>query len=211
MAIIAVAGRKVEWVSPRLSAIWRRSSPPWAAASLSSMPTRSTAWWPGRAGRRHAVTVRREGGCPSTLRARARKADEDTDIVLIDTPPGMPEVAYQAALAADLMLLPCGPSRSICSLSRKLYRWRSKRAPNAARKNRASVSCRRSADVYQPQPRTGFIAERDGEKSAAAIGQRVVVAEAVSQGLTVAEYAPDSPARAEFSALAKAVDKILRK
>jgi len=27
----------------------------------------------------------------------------------------------------------------------------------------------------------------------------------------VAEYAPDSPARAEFSALAKAVDKILRK
>jgi len=47
---------------------------------------------------------------PSTLRARARKADEDTDIVLIDTPPGMPEVAYQAALAADLMLLPCGPS-----------------------------------------------------------------------------------------------------
>jgi len=27
----------------------------------------------------------------------------------------------------------------------------------------------------------------------------------------VAEYAPDSPARAEFSTLARAVDKILRK
>jgi hypothetical protein len=29
--------------------------------------------------------------------------------------------------------------------------------------------------------------------------------------LTVAEHSPDSPARAEFTALAKAVDKILRK
>jgi cellulose biosynthesis protein BcsQ len=43
------------------------------------------------------------------------------------------------------------------------------------------------------------------------IGQRVVVAEAVAQGLTVLEYAPHSPAREEFRELAKAVDKILRK
>ena len=32
------------------------------------------------------------------------------DVVLIDTPPGSPDIVYQAALAADLMLLPCGPS-----------------------------------------------------------------------------------------------------
>ena len=31
-------------------------------------------------------------------------------MVLIDTPPGMPEITYQAALVADLFLLPCGPS-----------------------------------------------------------------------------------------------------
>ena len=30
--------------------------------------------------------------------------------MLIDTPPGAPEVAYEAAMVADLMLLPCGPS-----------------------------------------------------------------------------------------------------
>src|ERR1022692_2250475 len=45
-----------------------------------------------------------------TLRERARQAEKDADIVLIDTPPGAPEIAYEAALAADLMLLPCGPS-----------------------------------------------------------------------------------------------------
>jgi len=50
-----------------------------------------------------------------------------------------------------------------------------------------------------------------GKKVLPAIGQRVVVAEAVSSGLTVAEYAPDSPAREEFRELAKAVDKVLRK
>ena len=44
------------------------------------------------------------------VRAQARKAEKDADIVLIDTPPGMPEVSYQAALAADVLLLPCGPS-----------------------------------------------------------------------------------------------------
>jgi len=39
----------------------------------------------------------------------------------------------------------------------------------------------------------------------------VVVAEAVARGLTVAEYAPDSPAHDEFRKLAKAVDKTLRR
>jgi cellulose biosynthesis protein BcsQ len=41
-----------------------------------------------------------EGAFPRRGR-RAHKAEKDADIVLIDTPPGMPEVGYQAALAAD--------------------------------------------------------------------------------------------------------------
>jgi len=50
-----------------------------------------------------------------------------------------------------------------------------------------------------------------GRKVLPPIGQRVVVAEAVARGLTVAEYAPDSPAHEEFRELAKAVDKLLRR
>ena len=50
-----------------------------------------------------------------------------------------------------------------------------------------------------------------GRKVLPAIGQRVVVAEAVASGLTVAEYAPNSPAHEEFRDLAKAVNKILRR
>ena len=48
-----------------------------------------------------------------------------------------------------------------------------------------------------------------GKKVLPPIGQRIVVAEAVADGLTVCEYAPASASHAEFEALAKAVEKIL--
>jgi len=50
-----------------------------------------------------------------------------------------------------------------------------------------------------------------GKKVLPPIGQRIVVAEAVASGLTVAEYAPNSAAHEEFRKLAKAVDKVLKK
>jgi cellulose biosynthesis protein BcsQ len=53
--------------------------------------------------------------------------------------------------------------------------------------------------------------EQMGKKVLPPICLRVVVAEAVAQGLTVAEYAPGSPAHEEFRALAKAVEKILER
>jgi nitrogenase subunit NifH len=52
--------------------------------------------------------------------------------------------------------------------------------------------------------------EEMGKKVLPAIGQRIVVAEAVANGLTVAEYAPSSVAHEEFEALAKAVEQILK-
>jgi hypothetical protein len=51
--------------------------------------------------------------------------------------------------------------------------------------------------------------EEMGKKVLPSIGQRIVLAEAVAEGLTVCEYAPHSPSHAEFEALAKAVDEIL--
>jgi len=124
----------------------------------------------------------------------------------------MPEVAYQAALAADLMLLPCGPS--------PLDLFAVKEALSLALKARAERRSKKPRIRFVPTKvlmstnlSRGLASSLSGmgKKVLPAIGQRVVVAEAVSQGLTVAEYAPDSPARAEFSTLAKAVDKILRK
>jgi len=51
--------------------------------------------------------------------------------------------------------------------------------------------------------------EEMGKKVLPAIGQRIVVAEAVMSGLTVREYAPHSVSGTEFKELAKAVLKIV--
>ena len=213
MAIIAVAGRKggvgkstiVGNLAAEFAAMGR------SVTVLDADPQHSLVAWAEQGDGMLSRSVEKVTA-PGTLRARARKAEEDTDIVLIDTPPGMPEVAYQAALAADLMLLPCGPSPL------DLF----------ALKEALSVALKARAERRSKKPRIRFVPSKVlmstnlsrglasslsgmGKKVLPAIGQRVVVAEAVSQGLTVAEYAPDSAARAEFSALAKAVDKILRK
>jgi len=111
MAIIAVAGRKggvgkstiVGNLAAEFAAMGR------SVAVLDADPQHSLVAWAEQGDGMLSRSVEKVA-VPGTLRARARKAAEDTDIVLIDTPPGMPEVAYQAALAADLMLLPCGPS-----------------------------------------------------------------------------------------------------
>jgi chromosome partitioning protein len=144
------------------------------------------------------------------LRARARAAEKAADLVLIDTPPGIPETAYQAALVADLVLLPCGPSPL------DLF----------ALKEALALSLKARAERRSKKPRIRFVPSKVlmstnlgrglasslkdmGKKVLPAIGQRVAVAESVAKGLTVSEYAPDSPAHEEFRALAKAVEKIL--
>ena len=213
MAIVAVAGRKggvgkstiAGNLAGEFAGMGRK------VIVLDADPQHSLVAWAGQGDGLLSRTVEKVA-IPGTLRARARKAEEETDIVLVDTPPGMPEVAYQAALAADLMLLPCGPSPL------DLF----------ALKEALSLALKARAERRSKKPRIRFVPSKVlmstnlsrglssslkdmGKKVLPAIGQRVVVAEAVAQGLTVAEYDPASPARAEFSALAKAVDKILRK
>ncbi len=53
--------------------------------------------------------------------------------------------------------------------------------------------------------------EELGKKVLPGIAQRIVLAEAVTSGLTVREYTPSSPACAEFEELAKSVDRVVRR
>jgi chromosome partitioning protein len=213
MAIVAVAGRKggigKSTITGNLAAEFEAMKQ--SVRVLDADPQHSLAAWAEQGDGMLARVVEKVEDA-STLRARARQAEKDADIVLIDTPPGAPETTYEAALAADLMLLPCGPS--------PLDLFAVKQALNLALKARAA---RRSK-----KPRIRFVPSRVvmntnlgrglasslkdmGKKVLPAIGQRVVVAEAVESGLTVAEYAPNSPAHEEFRELAKAVEKILKK
>ena len=142
-----------------------------------------------------------------------RKAsDEEADIVIIDTPPGMQDIAYQAMLVADLVLLPCGPSPlDLFPLKEALGLALKARATRRSKKPRIRFVPSKVVKNTNLGRELSSSLEEMGKKVLPGIGQRVAVAEAVMSGLTVREYAPGSPAQAEFEQLAKAVDKIVRR
>lgn len=213
MAIIAVAGRKggvgKSTITGNLAAEFVAMGR--SVIVLDADPQHSLAVWAAQGDGMLSRCVEKVKATDThTLRAGARAAEKAVDVVLIDTPPGMPETAYQAALVADLVLLPCGPSPlDLFSLKEAL-----------------SLALRARAARRSKRPRIRFVPSRVlmttnlgrdlssslkdmGKKVLPPIGQRVVVAEAVRSGLTVCEYAPNSAAHAEFEKLAKAVDKIV--
>jgi ATPases involved in chromosome partitioning len=213
MAIIAVSGRKggvgkstiVGNLAAEFAAMGLR------VIVLDADPQHSLAAWAAQGeGMLSRCVEKVKGGNAETLRAKARAAEKSADIVLIDTPPGMPETAYQAALVADLLLLPCGPSR--------LDLFSVKEALSLALQARAERRSKRPRIRFVPSkvPMNTNLGrglssslEEMGRKVLPPIGQRIVAAEAVTSGLTVCEYAPHSVSRTEFKALAKAVRKIV--
>ena len=197
MAIIAVGGRKggvgKSTIVGNLAAEFARMGR--SVAVLDADPQHSLAAWAEQGDGMLSRCVEKVGDGAATLRARAHTAEKNADIVLIDTPPGMPETVYQAALAADLMLLPCGPSPlDLFALKEALSLSLKARAERRSKKPR--IRFVPSKVLMNTNLGRGLTAslEEMGKKVLPAIGQRIVVAEAVASGLTVSEYAPHSPA-----------------
>jgi chromosome partitioning protein len=214
MAIIAVAGRKggvgkstiVGNLAAEFVALGR------TVVVIDADPQHSLVTWARQGDGMLARCTQKLAGGADALRSQARKAEKDADIVLVDTPPGMPELGYQAALAADFLLLPCGPSPlDLFALKEALSLGLKVRAERRSKKPR--IRFVPSKVVMTTNLGRGLASSlKDmGRKVLPPIRQRVVVAEAVTHGLTVAEYAPDSPAHDEFHELAKALDKLLRR
>jgi chromosome partitioning protein len=213
MAIIAVAGRKggvgKSTIAGNLAAEFADIGR--SVILLDADPQHSLAAWAAQGhGMLSRCVEKIKAADPDALRVRARAADKAADIVIIDTPPGMPEVTYQAALVADLCLLPCGPS--------PLDLFSLKEALALALKARAERRSKRPRIRFVPSKvllntnlgrHLASSLEEMGKKVLPPIGQRIVVAEAVQTGLTVCEYAPNSVSRQEFKDLAKAVLKIV--
>jgi chromosome partitioning protein len=147
---------------------------------------------------------------PERFQAAVHAAALAATHVLIDTPPGFADPALLAALLADVVLLPAGPSpldmlaaREALALTRDARRQRGGTKPVirfVPSKVQAHTTLSRDLIVSL----AGF-----GEAVLPAIGQRVAVAEAALHGLTVREHVPNSVAHTEFMALAHAVEEIL--
>jgi chromosome partitioning protein len=213
MAIIAVIGRKggigKSTIAGNLAAEFGALGR--SVAVLDADPQHSLAAWAAQGDGLLAGWVRKiDEGSPDELRARARRAEKNSDIVIIDTPPGMWDTAYQAALVADLALLPCGASRlDLLALKDALALALRARAERRSKKPRIRFVPSKILMNTNLARSLGTSLEAMGRKVLPGIGQRVVVAEAVGSGMTVREYAPGSAAQREFEALAEAVNRIV--
>jgi chromosome partitioning protein len=215
MAVVVIAGRKggigKSTIAGNLAAEFAALGQ--TVAALDADPQHSLAAWAEQGeGMLSQCVEKVHHGSADELRGKVRTAQKAADIVLVDTPPGMHDVAYQAMLLADLVLLPCGPSPlDLFPLKEALGLALKARAERRSKKPRIRfVPSKVLKNTNLGRGLTSSLEEM-GKKVLPGIGQRIVVAEAVTSGLTVREYAPGSTAQEEFEQLAKAVNKIVQR
>ena len=213
MVIIAVLGRKggigkstiVGNLAGEFAAMGRK------VVALDADPQHSLAAWASQGeGVLSKMVERVKADTAEALEAKVHKVHKGVDVIFIDTPPGIPEVGHQAALLADLVLLPCGASPlELFALKEALAQALEARAHRRSKKPRIRLVPSRVLMGTNLGRNLSSALEAMGKKVLPAIGQRIAVAEAVASGLTVGEFAPNSVAHEEFETLAKAVDEIV--
>ncbi|MDE3198902.1 MAG: ParA family protein [Acidobacteriota bacterium] len=209
MSIIAVAGRKggigKSTIAGNLAGQFVTHGR--TVIALDADPQHSLAEWAAQGDGLLSKSVRK---VEADLRTAAKSAEREADIVIVDTPPGLPEITFEAALTADVMLLPCGPSPlDIMALRPALSLALKARAQRSSKKPRIRFVPSRVLMNTNLGRNLSVALEKLGKKVLPGIGQRIVLAEAVEHGLTIVEYAPTSTAAEEFQALTKAVKKLL--
>lgn len=213
MAVIAITGRKggiakstiTANLAAELLALGR------SVAVLDTDPQKSlVAWAELGDGLLREIVEAVDTKNPRQFVARVAAASKRAERVLIDTPPGFADPALLAALQADLVLLPAGPSpldimaaRDALAIAREARTERGGRKPIIR-----FVPSKVVARTTLGRDLAGSLAAL-GEQVLPEIGQRTVVAEAALSGLTVREFAKGSVAQAEFEALALAIEKVL--
>jgi chromosome partitioning protein len=213
MGIIAVAGRKggigKSTITGNLAGEFTGMGR--TVTALDADPQHSLAAWAAQGkGILSTCVGKIHDGDAEELHAQVRHAKKYSEIVLIDTPPGMPATAYQAAMVADLVLLPCGPSPlDLFALKEALNLCLKARAERRSKKPRIRFVPSKVVRNTNLGRELSSSLEEMGKKVLPAIGQRIVVAESVIKGLTLYEHAPGSAAQLEFHELARAVAKIL--
>ena len=147
---------------------------------------------------------------PTVFRTKVSSVSQRAERVILDNPPGLPDIGLMAALLADLVILPVTPSPlDIIAGQEAVTLMREARARrNGTKPLIRFVPSRVSVNTLLSRDLTATL-ERLGEPVLPGTCQRVAVAEAVLKGLTVSEYAPESKAHEEFKQLAMAIERIM--
>ncbi len=150
---------------------------------------------------------------PGEFREILENAVQEAELVIVDAAPGFPVTALQAARAADVVLIPCGPSPLDFG--------------PASDAMEIAQECRDGRDkpvvMFVPSknlPRTRLGRELPGALEELGlnfntgvlpgISQRIAVAESALTGLTINEYEPGGDSAKEFMALADAIEELIR-
>jgi len=148
---------------------------------------------------------------PKEFKATLDRVKATADRVLLDCPPGLPDIGLVAALVADLALLPVTPSPLDVIASRKALDLM-REAQSQRRDKRPLIAFVPSKVIHNTVlgRDLGTTLKPLGETILPGISQRIAIAEAVLQGLTLREYAAGSEGVEEFQQLATAIERMIR-
>jgi chromosome partitioning protein len=153
---------------------------------------------------------RLEASDPVRFRAALERALATVDRAVIDTPPGFDKPALAAALVADLVLVPCGPSpfdmvatRDVLEIINQAQAQRRDKGPKVAlvpsKVTRSGLGDDLPAGLREL-----------GHAVLPVIRQRTAFARSALDGRTVLEAEPGSAAADEVRMLARAVERLLK-
>ena len=148
---------------------------------------------------------------PKEFKATLDRVKKEADRIFLDCPPGLPDIGLVAALVSDVALLPVTPSPLDVIASKKVLDLL--REAQAQRRDKKPVIAFVTSRVMQ-----NTVLGRDlgtslkplGEMILPGISQRIAIAEAVLQGLTLREYAPSSDGVEEFRQWANSIERMVR-
>ena len=134
---------------------------------------------------------------------------EKFDVVVIDGPPRVHDVARSAIMASDLVLIPVQPSPYDVWASKEIMDLLTEAAVYKPGIKKAFVINRKIVNTAIGRDVTDVLSEYPVPVLKTAISQRVAFAESATRGLTVFELDPDMLAAQEMSQLADEAQGLL--
>lgn len=131
------------------------------------------------------------------------------DIVIIDGPPRVYDVARSAIMASDLVLVPVQPSPYDVWAAKEIVDLLHEAAVYKPGLQRAFVINRKIVNTAIGRDVADALSEYPIPVLSTAVCQRVAFAESATQGLTVYELDPDMLASQEMNQLAEEVEKMV--
>lgn len=133
----------------------------------------------------------------------------DYNVVIIDGPPRVYDVARSAIMASNLVLVPVQPSPYDVWAAKEIIDLLNEAAVYKPTLLKAFVINRKIVNTAIGRDVADALSEYPIPVLKTAIGQRVAFAESATQGLTVYELDADMPAAQEMNQLAKEIRELL--